>query len=65
MNYINMSNSNCAAQNYFTEGKKHDQVKHLGLGISDSTKRLKSDELYQHVKYQLRIAELLNERGEA
>ena len=45
-----MSNSNCAAHNYFTKEKKHDQVKHLGLGISDWTKRLKSDELYQHVQ---------------
>ena len=43
MNYINMSNSICAAQHYFTKGKKHDQVKHLGLRISDWTKRLKSE----------------------
>ena len=33
MNYINMSNSNCAAQNYLTKGTKHDQVKHLGLAF--------------------------------
>ena len=51
-----MSNSNCAAQKYLTKEEKHDQVKHLGLRISDWTRRLKSDELEQHVQYQLRSA---------
>ena len=48
-----------------TNGKKHDQVTHLGLGMSDSRKRLESDELYQHVQQQLRSAELLYKREEA
>ena len=46
MHCINMSKSNCATQNYFTKNKKHDEVKHLVLGIPDWTTRLKSDELY-------------------
>ena len=33
------------------QGKKHHQVKHLGLDICDWTKRVKSYELYQHVQY--------------
>ena len=48
-----------------TKGKKHDQVTHLGLVMSDWRKRLKSDELYQHVQQQLRSAELLHKREEA
>ena len=51
---INMSNANCAAQNYMAQAKKHDPVNHLGLGTSDWTKRLKSDDLHQRVQYQLR-----------
>jgi len=47
MSYIDLSNRNCAARNYFTKGKKHDPVNHLGLRRSDLTKRLKSDELYE------------------
>ena len=38
-----MSNSNCAAHKYLTREKKHDTVKHLGLGSSNWTKRLKSN----------------------
>ena len=44
-----MSTSNCAAQNYITKGKKHDQMNHLGLGISDWTKRLKSHDQVKHL----------------
>ena len=33
--YINMSSTNCAAQNYFREENRHDQVNHMGLDISD------------------------------
>ena len=41
MNYINMTDTNCAALNFLTPAKKHDQVKHIGLGICDWTQRLK------------------------
>ena len=33
--YINMSSTNCAAQNYFREENCHDQVNHMGFDISD------------------------------
>ena len=33
--YINMSSTNCAAQKYFREENRHDQVNHMGLDISD------------------------------
>ena len=42
--------------------KKHDQVKHLALCISDWTRRLKTDELDQLHQQQLQISELLHER---
>ena len=41
MNYSNTANSNCGAQIYLRKLKKHDQVKHLGLHISDQTTRFK------------------------
>ena len=41
MNYIYMCSSNSATQNDVTKLKQHDQVTHLGLGICDSTQRLK------------------------
>ena len=50
MHSMNMSKSDCATQTYFTNGKKHDQVKHLRLCISDWTRRLKSDEFYPHAQ---------------
>ena len=59
---MNMSKSDCATQTYFTNGKKHDQVKHVRLCISASTRRLESDELYGHAQYQLRSAEVLHRR---
>ena len=37
----------------------------LGLGISDSRKRVKSDAFDQHVQEQLRNAELLHKKEEA
>ena len=42
MSNVTLTKSNCATLNYFTKGKKHDPVKHLGLRLSDWTKRLKS-----------------------
>ena len=60
-----MSSTNCAAQNYLTQEKEHDPVNHLGLGNSDWTRRLKSQVLYQYVKYQLRSAELPHTKVEA
>ena len=36
-----MTDTNCAALNYLIPAKKHDQVKHIGLGTCDWTKRLK------------------------
>ena len=62
MHSMNMSKSDCATQTYFTNGKKHDQVKHVGLCISASTRRLEPDELYRHAQQQLRSAELLHRR---
>ena len=41
MSNVTLTKSNCATLNYFTKGKKHDPVKHLGLRLSDWTKRLK------------------------
>ena len=41
MNYINMSDTNCAALNYLTPAKNHDPVHHTGLGTCDWTQRLK------------------------
>ena len=49
MNYFNMSNSTCAALNYLTKGTKHDQMNHLGLGISEWTKRFKSHDHVNHL----------------
>ena len=45
MNYIYMCNSNSALQNDVTKQKKHDQMNHSGLGICDSSHRLKT---HQH-----------------
>ena len=45
MHSISMSKSNCETQSYLTTNKKHDQVKHLGLCISDWTRRLQSEEV--------------------
>ena len=42
MSNVSLTKSNCATLNYFTKGKKHDPVKHLGLRLSDWTKRFKS-----------------------
>ena len=55
-----MSNSNTAAQTYVPEKKPHDPVNHIGFDTSNWTKRLKSHELYQHIQYKLRSAELPN-----
>ena len=62
MHYINMSSSNTAAQTYVPDKKTHDHVNHLGFCISDWTKRFKSHDLYQHVQYKLRSAELPNKK---
>ena len=42
MSNVSLTKSICATLNYSTKGKKHDPVKHLGLRLSDWTKRLKS-----------------------
>ena len=35
MAYINKCSTNCAAQNYFREENRYDQVNHMGLDNSD------------------------------
>ena len=42
--------------------KKHDQMKHLALCISDWTRRLKTDVLDQLHQQQLQISEILHEK---
>ena len=62
MHYIDMSNSNTAAQTWVPEKRPHDPLSHIAFDISTTTKRLKSNELHQHVEYKLRSAELLDKR---